>query len=363
MKILVRTQKEKDWRLVESAAYGKEAELQKLLAESPALISMDEIRPGAAALVLAAPEFPLPVGSIDLLAFSPEGDIAVIECKLASNAEIKRKVIGQVLEYGANLWEMSYAEVDERVRLRMGESLAELVKDAVQTPDWDEEAFRLNVESALASGNFILLIVVDEFNDELSRMIRYVNSCGSPGFSLAALEMRKFQSGSMDMLVPRVFGPVRTPKAKSGDGQKRQWDEESFFPELKARHGDEACRVAQGILAWVKENTSLWWGQGKRSGSFIPFFPYNEKNNPLFAVWTYGVVEVYFYWLATKPPFDSEEKRRELLERLNQIPGVSLPPDSINRRPSFKLSALAVDGALEQFLAVYDWVMAEIRRT
>jgi hypothetical protein len=43
--------------------------------------------------------------------------------------------------------------------------------------------------------------------------------------------------------------------------------------------------------------------------------------------------------------------------------GVSLPPDSINRRPIFKLTALAEKAALEQFLGVYDWVMEEIRRT
>ena len=45
MKILIRGQKDKEWHLVESAAYGNETELQQLLAESPSLISLDEVRP------------------------------------------------------------------------------------------------------------------------------------------------------------------------------------------------------------------------------------------------------------------------------------------------------------------------------
>jgi len=38
MKILIRTQKDKEWQLVASAAYLKEKELHHLLAESPGLI-------------------------------------------------------------------------------------------------------------------------------------------------------------------------------------------------------------------------------------------------------------------------------------------------------------------------------------
>jgi len=68
MKILIREQNQDDWHLVESAAYSQEKELQRLLEESPGVISIDEVRAGASALVLAVPEFSLAVGSIDLLA-------------------------------------------------------------------------------------------------------------------------------------------------------------------------------------------------------------------------------------------------------------------------------------------------------
>src|SRR5689334_11071612 len=108
MKILMRSDKHEKWQLVQSAMYGAEAELQALLADTPSLISVNEVREGAGTLIAAVREFPLDIGYIDLLGFTAEGDIAVIECKLAQNDEIKRKVIGQVFEYGAYLWDMDY---------------------------------------------------------------------------------------------------------------------------------------------------------------------------------------------------------------------------------------------------------------
>jgi len=40
-------------------------------------------------------------GLTDLIGLDEDGNISIIETKLASSQEIKRKVIGQILEYAA----------------------------------------------------------------------------------------------------------------------------------------------------------------------------------------------------------------------------------------------------------------------
>jgi hypothetical protein len=121
MKILIRQQAGEQWAMVQSASFTNEGELQNLLAESPALISIAAIRPEAGPLVVTVRENRLPgSGNADVIVFSPLGDIAVVECNLAANAEIKRRVIGQALEYGAYLWGMAYEELDDRVQARRG---------------------------------------------------------------------------------------------------------------------------------------------------------------------------------------------------------------------------------------------------
>jgi hypothetical protein len=190
MKILFRSKNNEKWRTVESASYGAEAELKHLISGEPSLINISEVAEDAGELVVAIEEFPLEIGSIDILGFTAQGDMAIMECKLANNEDIKRKVIGQVLEYGANLWEMSYEELDEKVEYKTGKKLGDLVQVAVPSPDWDFEIFKQRVSSALKDGLFFLMIVVDVVNEDLSRIIRFINSAGNPAFSLFALEMK-----------------------------------------------------------------------------------------------------------------------------------------------------------------------------
>ena len=80
-----------------------------------------------------------------------------------------------------------------------------------------------------------------------------------------------------------------------------------------------------------------------------------------FAVWTYGTVEIQFQWMKDRGPFAPEDARRELRAKLVEIPGVQIPEDALDRRPSVKLSVLAAGDALHRFLSVFDWYVDRIR--
>ena len=93
MRILMREGAEGRWKPVSASGYEDEAALRDLVFDSPSVIPLEEVRPGVPPLVAAIREFGLPgSGSTDVLAFNVEGDIAVVECKLATNDEIKRDV-------------------------------------------------------------------------------------------------------------------------------------------------------------------------------------------------------------------------------------------------------------------------------
>jgi hypothetical protein len=74
-------------------------------------------------------------------------------------------------------------------------------------------------------------------------------------------------------------------------------------------------------------------------------------------------VELQFQHMQRRPPFDDEGKRRELLRRLNEIPGIDLPDDAITRRPSISLSILAKPQVLGKFLETLDWFTEEVKAT
>jgi len=146
--------------------------------------------------------------------------------------------------------------------------------------------------------------------------------------------------------------------------EKRKWDEPSFFQKLESGRGADEADIARKILEWARSRmTRVWWGRGSRSGSFVPVLNHKGRDHQLFAVWTYGTVEIYFYWYQYKSPFDSEGKRQQLLGRLNAIEGISLPDEAIVKRPGIPLSVLQNEAALKQFLEVFDWIVREIQST
>jgi len=144
-------------------------------------------------------------------------------------------------------------------------------------------------------------------------------------------------------------------------GEPRKWNEASFFLDLSQRRGEQEAAVARRLLEWAtKHNLRIWWGEGKKDGSFFPMYNNKFGKNFLFSVWTYGSVELQFQHMK-KPPFAEEGKRKELAQRLSAI-GLSIPEETLKKRPTFGLSLLLEPGRLDKFLEAFDWMLTEIKK-
>ncbi len=196
MPILLRRNKEK-WQRADGVQFAGEAELQKMLYEGPELLSHER-----SALFIREAGLP-GSGYTDLLGVDSEGNILIVETKLAKNPEVRRKVIGQILEYAAYLWSSSYEAFDGLFLAREGKSIADLwsLKNSEPLP----EGFQEKVSSNLRTGTFRLVIAVDDMNDQLEKIIAYVSSRGT-GLRLQALEMRTYRFGEIEILAPQRHG-------------------------------------------------------------------------------------------------------------------------------------------------------------
>ena len=63
------------------------------------------------------------------------------------------------------------------------------------------------------------------------------------------------------------------------------------------------------------------------------------------------------------PPFADHEKRKELLGRVNNVPGVTVSPDLVDKYPRIETSKLTDRVAFDQFVEVLDWAAKEIEST
>jgi hypothetical protein len=323
VRILMRSKKGERWSEVSSDAYEGETDLQALLAKTPGLIPVDEIGADIEPFVFAIREYGLPgSGSSDLVLFNPNGEVGIVECKLRANEQIKREVVGQILEYAAHLWRAPYDDVDATVRQRGGGSLSEELAK-VCPPDWDSGAFRGGVEAALETGKFHLIIAVDEINPELKRIVDFLNESGATAFSFHALELEKYRHGEMEMLVPHLYGKV--PARKQSE-QRRLWTEAGFMEQASSRLAAGELALVKDLYDWAREEAdAVFLGRGSQTASFTFHFREGQRAISVFSMYADGRMTVNYEYLSKAvdeerfqafdvqlrrhPPFDKMPKK------------------------------------------------------
>jgi len=285
---------------------------------------------------------------------------------LKTNNDSRRKVVGQMLDYAANsvaYWPVeSIRKTFEELCNETGKDPSSQIRELIQA-DHDEinsiEIFWNQVRTNLQAGRIRLLFVADEIPRELRTIVEFLSRQMSPA-EVLAIELRQYKNGRIKTLVPRVIGQTAAEKEPPTSSK---WDEASFFRKLKITGSLDVINAAARILTWAKENSDeVLWGSGGERGSFAPMIKNHGVQHSLFAVKTNGVIETYFYYLKLKPPFDEVDLRKELMRKLNEIPGINFPSDAIDKGPSIPLSILNKD-ALEMFLLVFNWVVERIRNT
>ncbi|MFY9532141.1 MAG: hypothetical protein WAR24_24825, partial [Candidatus Acidiferrales bacterium] len=165
-----------EWQEAKILRYSDERDLQTMLYSSPQLIP---VQGELTKRRIFIDEAGLPgSGSSDLIGVDNDGEIYLVECKLATNPEIRREVIGQILEYAYFLWEMSYEDFDRLFVKRKGKTLKELLTESV-AEGWEFEAFRKAATENLKTGKFHLIIAVDEMNEQLGEIIAFLGKRGA----------------------------------------------------------------------------------------------------------------------------------------------------------------------------------------
>jgi len=357
---------------MEEAQHETEALFQKLLANYPDLLAGDQMNPDSPRKwLLIAREFGVPGEeggsdhwSIDHLFLDQDGVPTLVEVKRSTDSRIRREVVGQMLDYAAN--GVAYWPV-EKIQACF-ETLCQ--EQGVQPEDKfvdffgeeiDQTAFWEKVKTNLTAGKVRLVFVADRIPRELRRVVEFLNEQMDPA-EVLAVEIKQYVGQGQKTLVPRVYGMTAEAGRKKPALSARQWDEASFFEALTERHGAEQAEIARKILVWAREKfTRIWWGKGSRDGSFIPVLDLPEQSHYLIAAWTDSRIEITFQHLRSRPYFDKEENRHELRRRLNTIPGIAIPEDGINRRPTLPLSALADEGALKRFIETLEWALGEVK--
>jgi hypothetical protein len=164
---------------------------------------------------------------LDHLFLDQDGIPTLVEVKRSANREIRRMVVGQLLDYAANAvryWPIG--EVIERFEATCAERGAEqaAVLSEVIGEDENPDDFWSRVDNNLRSGRLRLMVVADEIPSELQAIIEFLNG-QMDRTEVLGVEIRQYVGEDRQTLVPRVIGLTAAAKTAKSTGDPRSYEE------------------------------------------------------------------------------------------------------------------------------------------
>jgi len=177
------------WPVLTETLAKNEAQMQEILKDNPDLLPIDEFAMTGPLLVVGR-ETSLPSGYVDLLCLARGGEILIIEFKTGPQNADFRHALAQMLDYGSDLWQMTYEEFENAVAVRFftgahcqdkrikGQTTLATAARAIWPDQTEEEfaTFRDKLSTQLIAGAFHYLIVAQRFTPTMERAIGYMNA-------------------------------------------------------------------------------------------------------------------------------------------------------------------------------------------
>ena len=281
-------------RPLEETPFPLEADIQRLIAAHPEVLAGEAMTPAEPRRwLLVDAEMPVPDSAggarwfLDVLLLDQDARPTLVEVKRGSNPEVRREVLGQMLDYVAHaerywpvgtLRERCEAAHDGREGGFEGALAALLGED-----EPDADAFWERVDANLRAANLRLLFAADGIPDELARVVEFLNAQMAT-VEVLAVDIRRFAGGDAATLVPRVIGRTARAGRASRFGPTKSRDEwlAAAMPEGAVR---EAARTllerAEAAGAVVRPTF------GRDRAGLLIRAPCAFRSTPVTVVWLY----------------------------------------------------------------------------
>lgn len=209
--------------------FDQESHLQQYIYDNPDVVPFYEIDDNIRLLILAR-EFNTNSGPIDALGIDQDGNIYLIETKMYKNSD-KRKVVAQVLDYGASLWSSSLdftdflLQLDRHVEDQFGVSTSDKLREYFNIESDKVDVLIENMRMNLNSGTFKFVVLMNNLHKQLKDLVVFLNR--SSQFDIYAVELEYYKHSQYEIIIPRMFGTeVKKDvlsKSKSRQSESNEW--------------------------------------------------------------------------------------------------------------------------------------------
>ncbi|TIW19620.1 MAG: hypothetical protein E5V63_33120 [Mesorhizobium sp.] len=195
--------------------------MQELVHNCPTVLPVAEIEPAFWPATPVCMELPLASGYLDNLLVTPLGDLIAVECKLWRNAEARRHVIAQIIDYAQNLQTMTYEGLETAIGKARGErefNLYAHVSSVIGEPEppLDEPQFSDAVSRNLRRGRCLLVILGDGITESVESLTEFLQQHAGLHFALVLVQLavHDLPGTGQQIVIPSI--PLRTTNIVRG---------------------------------------------------------------------------------------------------------------------------------------------------
>lgn len=171
---------------------------------------------------MACREFQTEGGPADVVVLDVNGELTIVECKLASNPQIRREIVGQLFDYASCFWKMDIVDFIDSWNKRADN--VEALDRLAQFESW-----RSRLALNLDEGRFRLVLAVDRINPPLKRIIEYLNRMSGADTSVIAVAYARLAQGDLELLMPQVYGQeIAETKQHEAARSRILWDSDTY---------------------------------------------------------------------------------------------------------------------------------------
>ena len=239
--------------VLDAQRYNVEKQLEDRLVQCPDLLGGAQMTPdNPRRWLLVRQQFPLRSrgGSdwgADVLFLDQDGVPTIVEVKRADNRELRRMVVGQVLDYAAALRYGSAERIREEFELRTTSDEARARELSQHLDGHDVERFWTSVAANVTDGRIRVIIAADEIPPEVQAVVEYLNE-QLRSAEIFALGVLQYEAEGRRVLVPRLAGATaaaRTTKSRSHESGPG-------YEVLLEQAGDLAHEAASRLDDWAE---------------------------------------------------------------------------------------------------------------
>jgi hypothetical protein len=189
--------------------FDSEKQLEEVVCCYPQLLT----REGDAPLSFVSQQIQMSSGIMDVVMIDSNGLPVAVEVKLCRNAQARREIVGQLVDYVSTLTVYTVDELDDLVSGKISDAIDVIAKDEAERKKiWQ------TVGANLRAGLARYILVLDDIPSELGRIVRFLAMRSN--LDIRLVEISKYVSASREMFyVPKNFveqGDSGTEKISSG---------------------------------------------------------------------------------------------------------------------------------------------------